>query len=120
MRSTRRNNKSRKTRKQRGGKHCVYYGKITNSTGKNKITNTNFMKGNNRGTNAYWQDINTLLYKHVRNTFKPEEIMKTGFGGNNTSGIVIVESTKNLPPMKFTIDNKEYTMNFIKSENNNF
>jgi hypothetical protein len=107
-------NKSKKS-KMNGGKLSVYYGEVTDSSGKS-FTNSNFSKGNNRGFNSYWQDINQLLEKHVEGVFSKSEIVTSGFGGDDGSGTVVVNSTKSLPPMPFTINNKAYTMTF-KSRN---
>lgn len=101
---------------QQGGKYRVYYGKITNDSGK-PVNNSNFSKGNSRGFNAYWQDINSLLEKHVAKVFLESEIMSSGFGGDDGSGVVVVSSTKKIPDMKFTIDKKNYTMTFGRYEN---
>ena len=101
-----------------GGKYRVYYGEVNDSSGKT-FTNINFSKGNARGLNAYWQDINELLEKHVSKTFDKSEIVSSGFGGDDSSGVVVVNSMKSLPPMSFTIDNKNYIMNFNRSENRN-
>ena len=109
------NRKANKTR--RGAGLRVLYGSIKNSAGK-KFTNINFSKGNNRGLNAYWQDINTLLTKHVKAHFSKDEIVSDGFGGDDGSGTVVVKSKKTLPPMDFTIKGKRYTMMFDRVENN--
>jgi hypothetical protein len=110
------NRKANKTR--RGAGLRVLYGSIKNSTGK-RFTNSNFSKGNNRGFNAYWQDINKLLGNHVRSHFTKGEIVSDGFGGDDGSGTVVVTSKKTLPPMDFTIKGKKYTMTFDRIENNN-
>ena len=113
-------NKSKKS-KMNGGKHRVYYGEITDASGKS-FTNSNFSKGNNRGFNSYWQDINKLLESHVAEIFSESEIISSGFGGDDASGVVVVKSSageKKLPPMPFTINNKSYTMSFNRSENRN-
>ena len=109
------NRKANKTRKGAGLR--VFHGLIKNSAGK-KFTNSNFSKGNNRGFNAYWQDINTLLTKHVKAHFAKDEIVSDGFGGDDGSGTVVVKSKKSLPPMEFTINGKKYTMMFDRFENN--
>lgn len=113
-------NKSKKS-KMNGGKHRVYYGEITDASGKS-FTNSNFSKGNNRGLNAYWQDINALLEKHVSETFNKEEVISSGFGGDDGSGVVVVKGSaegKKLLAMPFIINNKSYTMSFNRSENRN-
>ena len=116
-RTIRRRRAIRRTRRQSGGESRVYYGKVSNSAGKN-YTNANFSKGNNRGTNAYWQDINALLSAHVRKHFDESEIVSDGFGGDDSSGVVVVKSKKALPAMKFSIAGKAYTMTFDRFENN--
>jgi hypothetical protein len=113
------NRKSRKqTRRQAGGNFRVYYGKITNSAGKN-FTNSNFSKGNSRGFNSYWQDINKSLEEHVNAHFAEAEIVSSGFGGDDGSGTVVVKSKKSLPAMNFSVAGKNYKMSFDRFENNN-
>jgi hypothetical protein len=117
MRKTGRANKrNNRTKRRSGGASRVYYGSITDTNG-NVRTNLNFSKGNNRGTNAHWQDINKILSAHVRETFTDEEIVHDGFGGDDGSGVVVVKSTKSLPDLKFSVGSKNYTMNFGKFEN---
>ena len=114
MRRTSRNRKTRRI----GGNIRVYFGKITDSTNKT-FTNSNFSKGNASGFNSYWQNINTLLEDHVKAHFNDSEIVSTGFGGDDGSGVVVVKSKKALPAMNFTIARNMYTMVFDRFENNN-
>lgn len=110
-------NKSKKS-KMNGENNIVYKGTITDASGK-IFTNSNFSKGNNRGFNSYLQDINTLLEKHVSETFSESEVISSGFGGDDSSGVVVVKPTAvmmELPPMPFKINNKTYTMTFDRTE----
>lgn len=109
------NRRANKTRKGAGLR--ILYGSIKNSTGK-KFTNSNFSRGNNRGFNAYWQDINRLLSNHVKKHFPKDGIVSYGFGGDDGSGTVVVKSNKSIPPMDFAIKGKKYTMMFDRVENN--
>lgn len=113
--NTRRN---RRTRKQSAGAaHRVFYGTITNASG-TSLTNSNFL--NNAALNEQWQEINTLLSAHVRKHFSEGEIIREGFGGDDGTGVVVVKkSTKVLPPMKFSIAGRDYTMTFDRVENRN-
>ena len=116
------------TRKaHRGGAGLrVYYGKVLDASGnvveKNKNAgdaNVYFSKGNNRGFNSYWQDINTALSAHVKKHFTEAEIVSEGFGGDDGSGTVVVRCKKSLPPMEFAVGGKQYKMVFDRFENNN-
>lgn len=101
---------------QQGGAYRVFYGKITDKTGK-EYHNYNFSKGNNRGLNAYWQDINEKLEKHVESSFDSKDIMTSGFGGDDDSGVVVVKNTTDeLAPMEFTVNNQKYVMSFERFE----
>lgn len=115
---TRRNNRKNRKTQKRGGASRAFYGKITNANG-NEKSNANFSKGNNRGFNSYWQDINTALSAHVRRHFAENEIIMDGFGGDDGTGVVVVKVKKALPPMKFTVAGNPYTMTFDRIENNN-
>jgi hypothetical protein len=51
-----------------------------------------------------------------------EEVISSGFGGDDSSGIVVVKSSageKKLPSMPFSINNKSYTMSFDRMEERN-
>jgi len=113
--NTRRN---RRTRKQSAGAHRVFYGKITNASGK-PFNNSYFLnRRTNEALNGQWEEINTFLSAHVRKTFSEEEIIREGFGGDDGTGVVVVKtSTKRLPPMKFKVAGKVYRMKFDRFEN---
>ena len=116
-RNTRRN---RRTRKQSAGAHRVFYGTITNASG-NSFNNSNFLnRRTNAALNGQWEEINTVLSAHVRKHFSEEMIIREGFGGDDETGVVVVKkSTKVLPPMKFSIAGRDYTMTFDRVENRN-
>jgi len=115
--TTRRSGVTRKA--HRGGAGLrVYYGKVVDASGKT-YTNANFSKGNNRGFNSYWQDINTALSAHAKKHFTEAEIVSEGFGGDDGSGTVVVKCKKSLPPMEFAVGGKQYKMVFDRFENNN-
>jgi len=124
-RSVRRSGATRKA--QRGGAGLrVYYGKVLDASGnvveKNKNAgdaNVYFSKGNNRGFNSYWHDINTALSAHAKKHFTEAEIVSEGFGGDDGSGTVVVRCKKSLPPMEFAVGGKQYKMVFDRFENNN-
>ena len=115
--TTRRSSATRKAKRGGAGLR-VYYGKVVDASGK-AYTNANFSKGNNRGFNSYWQDINKELSAHVKKHFTEAEIVSEGFGGDDGSGTVVVKCKKSLPPMDFTVNGKQYKMVFDRFENNN-
>ena len=116
-RKSRRSGVTRKA--HRGGAGLrVYYGKVVDASGK-VYTNANFSKGNNRGFNSYWQDINKELSAHVKKHFTEAEIVSDGFGGDDNSGTVVVKCKKSLPAMDFSVGGKQYKMVFNRFENNN-
>jgi len=122
MATRRRNNKSSRRRRQTqrnrlaGGALRVYYGKITDVSGKKTFTNSHFLRKGN-GFNAHWHTINDMLTEHVGENFTEDEIESVGFGGDDGSGYVVVKSKKPLKQMPFTIDRKEYIMTFDRFEN---
>ena len=119
MRHTRK--QGRKNRKQarkstlKGGAHRVFYGKITDKEGRS-FTDADFL---GRG-DTDWQEINTLLTKHVNKHFKSDEIIQEGFGGDDGSGTVVVKTKGSLPPLTFTAPViQKFTISFDRHENNN-
>ena len=66
-------------------------------------------------SNINWYDINDFLEKHLRK-LKKLKVLQSGFGGDDSSGYVVIEYTgkkePTVPPMKFVIEGEQYTMTF--------
>jgi len=116
MRHTRKQaSRNRKSTRKSGGGHRVFYGKITDKEGRT-FTDADFL---GRG-DTDWQEINTLLTKHVNKHFAREDIIQEGFGGDDGSGTVVVKTKGSLPPVTFTAPIiQKFTIKFDRYENNN-
>lgn len=106
MRKTTKSRKTRQMRAKKGGGHRLFFGKVTNASGK-EYEDSDFNE-------AGWQKINEDLSTHVRKYYKPNLIVHDGFGGDDSTGRVAVNFKGSLRPMKFSVAGKNYKMSFDK------
>jgi len=113
--------KTQKTQKTTTIKHWEHYAKIKDSNG-NRVNDSYFLApiNNNVGMDTHWQEINKLLKDHLDKCIESgklrAKIIHAGFGGDDGSGYVYLEYVGRkepiVPPMKFEIDGRKYTMVF--------
>ena len=114
---TRRNRRRMSRKSQKGGLgvfHANVYGNNNNTT---QYHNSNFIKKNNsRGMDYQWQEINKKLEAHLKEHASEDNIVQSGFGGDDGDGYVVVDRRVNIPPMKFSLNDKKYVMKFERYE----
>lgn len=96
--------------------HGAYHANLRNANGR-VYHNTNF--SGKKGTDYRWQLINKKLEEHLKAHVADSNIVQSGFGGDDGDGTVVVDSRVNIPPMSFSINNKNYVMKFERYEENN-
>ena len=113
-----RSNRRRMARKSQKGGLGVFHGNVYgNNTNSKQYHNSNFIKKhNNRGMDYQWQEINKKLEAHLKAHASEDNIVQSGFGGDDGDGYVVVDKRVNIPPMKFSLNDKKYVMKFERYE----
>jgi hypothetical protein len=108
---TRRNRLKRNS--QKGGLGVFHADVRGNNSNGKTYRNTNFMKkNNNRGFDYQWQEINKKLESHLKEHVSDDNLVQSGFGGDDGEGYVVLGKRVNIPPMKFSLNDKKYVMKF--------
>jgi hypothetical protein len=86
----------------------IYTATIIDSSGKT-YDDEHFLGSND----SIWQDINDYMLVHLA-VYDPEYY---GFGGDDRTGIVMLEQNVNIPKMTFKVKGKNYAMVFNNPHN---